>query len=295
MQNLCLKPSFANMRFANLRRCPSRLALILAMAGGSAAEEDEEGQEGFFSWAVGRSLGSFFNGPIKTCWKGGEGEGEEGQTEKKRGKGEIYEDEIVRCSRNQSQKKGKKKGIPFLWVCKISAGIRFHSIFFFARRGFSFFGQAALCCIFFFFAQKKRGMKMSSGQDDKFFECPTPMQQSGFSCCLLVRKCLLRKTRKWRELVNKSFYSDQLMEAEERTGCDVFSFGFSEKLVSIFFGGVMNKISGEINSQTWNNFWNQWLNEAWKFPDNFFEVIFSLFLPVAEDLNKSNETVCICV
>ncbi len=56
LQNLCLKPSFANMRCANLRRCPSRLALILAMAGGSvvvviaaAAEEDEEGQEGFFS------------------------------------------------------------------------------------------------------------------------------------------------------------------------------------------------------------------------------------------------------
>ncbi len=153
----------------------------------------------------------------------------------KEGKGEIYEDEIVRCSRNQSQKKGKKKGIPFLWVCKISAGIRFHSIFFFARRGSSFFGQAALCCIFFFCTKRNRGMKMSSGQDDKFFECPTPMQQSGFSCCLPVWKCLLRKTRKWRELVNKSFYSDQLMEAEERDGMWRLSPSFLSDLAKNLF------------------------------------------------------------
>ena len=213
------------MRFANLRRCPSRLALILAMARGSvvvvvaaAAAEDEEGQEVFFSWAVGRSLGSFFNGPIKTCWKGGEEEGEEGQTEKE-GKGEIYEDEIVRCSRNQSQKKGKKKGIPFLWVCKISAGIRFHSIFFFARRGFSFFGQAALCCIFFFL-HKKAGNEDVVWPRRQIFWVPDPDATIRFFTFLSppVRKCLLRKTRKWRELVNKSFYSDQLMEAEERDG-----------------------------------------------------------------------------
>ncbi len=65
----------------------------------------------------------------------------------KDGKGEIYEDEIVRCSRNQSQKKGRKKGIPFLWVCKISAGIRFHSIFF-TRWGFFWTGGSLLHLLF---------------------------------------------------------------------------------------------------------------------------------------------------